>query len=518
MATTTTTDSARPTRFFVSYRRRAEVDARLAGFIVERLRAAGGEVFIDIDMPVGIEWSEEIERRILWADYLVVLLSQDSMSSEMVQAEVRRAHQAFKDGRRSKILPVRVAYTGPLGYELDGYIGRLQYALWENEGDNERVVAEVLRASTTQGSLGSEVPPGGRIEVPAAPCDRPEPKADMRLLREMLDAPGSRLSCDNPFYIRRDADQRIEEFARGGPRTLVIRGPNQTGKSGLLLRYLAKCLAAGKKIALIDLMTFGAVRKLGFPEFAARFTAVLMDELGLRNVPAPAITRSSELTHFVEDHVLPIVDGSIVVAIDEADRAIGSEWQEEFYGELRAWDANRAHLHKKASWGRVGLALAIATDLKMLEESGYASPLANVTVPITLQPFPRGALDAFNASYASMLTLAQLDRLDALLQGHPYLTQLAFYRLVCEETSFDQLVADAALEFGPFGDHLRSRLESLHNAGLIEAMRGVVLHGSVPNNDRRVFYRLDAAGLAREHAGRIVASNEVYQRFFKAVL
>jgi hypothetical protein len=214
--------SSRPTRFFVSYRRRAEVDSRLASFLVERLRSAGAEVFIDIDMPVGIEWSEEIERRIAWADYLVVLLSEDSMSSEMVQAEVRRAHQAYKDTQRSKILPVRVAYIGPLGCELDGYLGKLQYVLWDNEADNDRVTAEILRATTTDASLGTEAALSYDAEAAATTSDRTEPKADMLLLREVLDAPGARLSDDNRFCIRRDADRRVEELAGGKARTLVI--------------------------------------------------------------------------------------------------------------------------------------------------------------------------------------------------------------------------------------------------------------------------------------------------------
>jgi len=78
----------------------------------QALVEAGGEVFVDVSMPVGIDWSAEIDRRIAWCDYLVVLLSEDSISSEMVQGEVRRAHLASKTEGRSRILPVRVAYLG----------------------------------------------------------------------------------------------------------------------------------------------------------------------------------------------------------------------------------------------------------------------------------------------------------------------------------------------------------------------------------------------------------------------
>ena len=49
-------------------------------------------------------------------------------------------------------------------------------------------------------------------------------------------------------------------------------------------------------------------------------------------------------------------------------------------------------------------------------------------------------------------------------------------------------------------------------------MREVVFRGRVPDKDRRLFYRLEAAGLAREEGGHIVPSLMLYQRFFKAVL
>lgn len=81
----------RPRRFFISYRRRAKDDARLANLLVDELRKAGHDVFIDVDIALGTDWSAEITRRIQWCDYLVVLLSQESIGSEMVQTELRLA-------------------------------------------------------------------------------------------------------------------------------------------------------------------------------------------------------------------------------------------------------------------------------------------------------------------------------------------------------------------------------------------------------------------------------------------
>jgi len=114
-------DEAR--RFFVSCRRHADLDRELANYLVKGLEDADHEVFIDVRMDIGTRWSAEIERRIAWCDYLIVLLSEESTHSEMVRGEVRRAHERFETEGKPTILPVRVSYDGSLEYELDGCLG-----------------------------------------------------------------------------------------------------------------------------------------------------------------------------------------------------------------------------------------------------------------------------------------------------------------------------------------------------------------------------------------------------------
>jgi hypothetical protein len=509
-----TEENSRAKRFFVSYRRRAEVDSRLASVLVDSLRAAGAEVFIDVDMVLGIDWSAEIERRVRWCDYLVVLLSGESVTSEMVQAEVRRAHHAPSANGQSKLLPIRVNFLGQLGYELDSYLGKLQYALWRTPADDNRIVGEVLRASAS----GSGFRPLDHDKPLAAPAqERPVPKADMGALRRDLAAPGTALADDDRFYVRRDADHRIDTLAGGRPGTLVIRGPNQTGKSSLLLRFLAKCQAAGTRVAFVDLMAFGGLKDQSFRDFAKTFLSAITEELELPDLVLPQFDRGIDLTNFVHTEVLPRIEGNIVLALDEADRIIGAPWQEDFYSMLRSWDGRRTQPGKKARWGRFGLAMAIATEPRMLIDKGYQSPF-NVTPPVELGGFDRTTLTRMNDAYGGLLSTAQLDTLYSLLGGHPYLTALALYRVVQTEYTFERIVELAASENGPFGDHLRSRLERVYSAKLHEAMGSVVRNGTVPGKDRQIYYRLEAAGLVREAGDRIVPANEVYAKFFRAVL
>src|SRR5262249_30249542 len=69
-----------------------------AGHLLELLRkgleGAGYAVFIDRDLPVGVEWARELRRQVSEAHAVVPLLSTESIRSEMVEDEVQTAHSA----------------------------------------------------------------------------------------------------------------------------------------------------------------------------------------------------------------------------------------------------------------------------------------------------------------------------------------------------------------------------------------------------------------------------------------
>jgi pimeloyl-ACP methyl ester carboxylesterase len=197
-------------RFFLSYRRSAKEDAGLAQLLYQELRKAGHDVFIDVQMTIGTDWARRIEERIDWCDFLVVMLSAESINSEMVQEEVRLAHQRRKRNGAPFILPIRVRYDGPLGYALGAYIERYQYATWKSDHDTPAVLAQILEASRTGVSAPVLREQGIEIEPPVPNTEsptslRPVSAADPRLLKQ----PGGALGLDDPAYIARAIDSRV---------------------------------------------------------------------------------------------------------------------------------------------------------------------------------------------------------------------------------------------------------------------------------------------------------------------
>lgn len=114
---------------FISYKRNADPDHSLATRVIETLQQQGRNVFIDRTIRVGQEWASEIEAKVRESDFLIVFLTAASSGSEMVKGEVEIARdQAAKSGKGPKILPVRLAFNGPLPYPLNAWLEKLQYA------------------------------------------------------------------------------------------------------------------------------------------------------------------------------------------------------------------------------------------------------------------------------------------------------------------------------------------------------------------------------------------------------
>jgi hypothetical protein len=497
--------------FFISYRRRADDDARLAKLLVNELRGAGHDVFIDVDIHLGTDWSAEIARRIQWCDYLVVLLSEDSIDSELVQGELRLARQYRRDDGSPHIFPVRIRYEGALDYELTSYIGRLQHTLWKGPDDDSKVVAAVLAAARGRETVTEVAAAVAPEQAPVTTDDRrPEPSVD----RTALLRPTGTLKLDDRCYIKRAADDSVARLAASNGATLVIKGVRQMGKSSLLVRYVAACKQAGKTVAFLDFQGMSDAELAEYPAFLQWVLRRILGRLELPVDNLPPVESGLDVTDLVETRVLDRVNGPVVFAFEEVDRVLGRPWQKDFFAMLRSWHNKRW----EEAWGQVDLALVIATEPYLLVDSPDQSPF-NVGEIVQLGPFGLTAVKELNEHYGAPLSASQCEELFELTHGQPYLTRVALYRLVSDaDTTWRTLQTTADSEEGHFADHLKGLLMALHRMGLEEAMREVVKRGRVPGNDRLTYYKLRGAGLVAEENGVIVPANQLYARFFKKLL
>ena len=232
---------------FISYKRNVDPDHSLAARVFEVLQQGGHKVFIDRTISVGQEWASEIEAKVREAHFLIVFLTAASSGSEMVKGEVEIARdQAAKTGKGPKILPVRVAFNGPLPYPLNAWLDKLQYATWGGEGDTDRLSQELM-AAVNGASLSLS---------PIAPVQVPQNKG-APLYSAPLPPPGGGLDVDDPWYIRRHSDDSALRLISQQGITLVIKGSRQMGKTSLLVRTLSAAMNLGKRCALVDFQMMG---------------------------------------------------------------------------------------------------------------------------------------------------------------------------------------------------------------------------------------------------------------------
>lgn len=334
-----------------------------------------------------------------------------------------------------------------------------------------------------------------------------------------IEVPTGVVPLDSPFYIERAADAQLRGQLRKLGTLTTIRGARQTGKTSLLVRGVDY---AGKRDALIIHLDFQQVSSSLLLSDMDDFFRNLVFEIAnqaqvdlslIDSIWESSLNPQAKITQFVEELVLKVVDGPVVLAMDEVDILLRAPFYGEFFGLLRAWNNRRA---SDNIWKKLDVVIAVSTHPSLLIDDIHQSSF-NVGLVIELDDFGRAQVQDLNRRHGKPLRPEEISEAMALLGGHPFLIRQALYTLVVEGMTWPELAAVADGEEGPFGGHLRYHLNLLHgDEGLMEAMRKVVTEGICP--EHKVFLRLSAAGLVRRKGRKCVCRYGLYEKFFRNTL
>jgi hypothetical protein len=498
-------------RIFISYKRDVAPDESLAMYLHAELERAGHDVYIDRDLPIGVEWAEALERQIVTCDYMVVLLSEASVHSEMVLWEVRCAHENLQQTGRSRLLPVRLGYREPFQYPLNVYLDHLNWALWESDENTSDLVQEIVRAVS-----GDALPIGvgsrADILLPSQPAPLPRPSAFAQPVR--LELPEGTMDPESAFYVERPGDRAALETIERQGVTITIKAPRQMGKSSLLIRIVDAAAKVGKEVAFLDFQLFEKSALSDADVFFQQFCRWLTDELDLDDQVdaywATALGNTQRCTRYVGRYLLKALDAPLALAMDEVDSVFDAPFRTDFFGMLRSWHNRR---RRRPAWQQLDLALVTSTEPYQLIQDLNQSPF-NVGEVIELNDFTREQVADLNRRHGSPLGPGQERHLADLLNGHPYLTRRALYLVASGRTSARELFERACEDRGPFGDHLRHHLFRLHgDERLIQGLGGVIHDRTCADED--VFFRLRGAGLARREGGEVLPRCQLYADYFR---
>ncbi|HET9704875.1 MAG TPA: AAA-like domain-containing protein [Vicinamibacterales bacterium] len=496
-------------RIFLSYKRNVEPDQSLARDVVASLSEAGHSVFIDQRLTVGQSWAEEIEKQVRQSDYLIVLLTAESSRSEMVRGEIELARHHAATNASPRILPVRLAFHGPLPYPLNAYLDKVQYAFWSGAVDTPRLLSELRDVLA-----GDKPPRPSSVRHAPAPAPNHLPPA----YAAPLPVPGGTLDVDDQWYLPRQTDATALSLIQQPGQTLTIKGPRQMGKSSLLMRTVKTGMDVGKRVALLDFQLVDEDSKANADLFFRRFASWVAEQL---NVPDSveafwntAYSSPQNCTRYMEQHILTPLAAPCIVAIDETDAIFQTTFSQDFYSMLRGWHNRRADPTRRL-WKRLDIILSTSTEPQFFIDRPHESPF-NVGVTLRLEDFQPDQVGRLNALHPRPLAAGDVERLYQLVHGHPYLTRKALY-LVASSTpscTVDELFGHARDDRGPFGDHLRDYLLRLQRkTDLIPAIRQVV--DSHALTDELAIYRLEALGLVRRDGEKVTPRCELYAGYFR---
>ena len=115
------------TRVVILYKRKAQPDETILAAIERRLGASAHEVFIDRHLRIGVEWAKAIEERIRLADWVVAIVSDSALGSEMLEYELEIAADEHRRRGKPFILPVRVGEDRPLEGPVGSIVNPLNF-------------------------------------------------------------------------------------------------------------------------------------------------------------------------------------------------------------------------------------------------------------------------------------------------------------------------------------------------------------------------------------------------------
>jgi hypothetical protein len=504
-------------RVFISYKH-VDDDQKLAMKIYEALRQRF-DVFIDRDILAGAHWAARINKELERTDFFIVLLSKQSIQSEMVigELEVVRDLAAERAEKRPQILPVRVAYRDRLPYPLSAYFHYVQWIDWREEDDTPGVVEQLMQSMTSgreddRVGWGLPVLPGVSIPIDWSP-------------------PRGALSPESHYYIERASESKLCRLIGGRGVTISICGPRQIGKTSLLARIAKTAHDQGKRVVDIDFQLFEKSAFKDARTFYQQLCGYISVKLKIEPVVEKlwdnAIGNGHNLDQYIQEYVLPEIQKkakeagrdaqAIVLAMDEVERVFDAPFCSEFFSILRSWHDGRA---KKDSLRQLDMVLVASTEPNLWIPALNHSPF-NVGERTNLGDFTEENVQELNRRYGSPLNDEQLRRLIDLVSGHPYLVHYAIYSISNNNYDAEHLFKRALSDDGPFADHLNHLLFKLYGKPeLTKAMRRIIHRATC--RDENIYDWLHGAGLVRrdddDNPRHVLPSRRLYAAYFHARL
>ncbi|MBD2183059.1 AAA-like domain-containing protein [Aerosakkonema funiforme] len=514
-----------------------EPELSLAMQIYGELKAAGHEIFLAgetlslleetgrhsrYNLKQGDCWlllhlEEELRR----SDYLLLLLSEKSATSELIAEKVRRARELrnYRPDNKPAILPIRVgcSVNWMPSYDLYSYLQPFHQQDWRSPDDTPIVLQEVLsflsEGKPTEIDVFTEqLPPPNWPDLSALENSQlpPVPVAAPEL-------PEGSVALDSAFYVERPPieDRCYETILQPGA-LIRIKAPRQMGKTSLMARILNNSAQKGYRVVSLSFQLADNAIFEDLAKFLRWFCLNVGRGLQLPNKLAEywdeEFGSKISCKDYFENYLLTNLTSPLVLGLDEVDRIFQyPQIADEFFSLLRAW-------HEEAKfreiWKNFRMVVVHSTEV-YIPLNVNQSPF-NVGLPIELPEFNRPQVYELVQRHGLNWNFSQVEQLMAMVGGHPYLVRLALYHLARHDMTLSQLLETAATEAGLYGDHLRRHLWILgQHPELAAAMKEMVVKDGPMQLESMQAFKLHGLGLVHLQGNESTPRCNLYRQYFR---
>ena len=241
---------------------------------------------------------------------------------------------------------------------------------------------------------------------------------------------------DPAYYVGRAQEERVAlDYLRHPGKPIVIWGPPRSGKTWFASHVLRRVEADDPRarVVFVDLDDTTRKERASLDAFLRWLSWEALRQLGHAGVDlgevwprrGPANVR---FTRFLDEHVLAGSTDRTILAIDRADRIRLCDFNDDFFGLLRA----RAQAAGGHPWSSLRLLLVLSAGPAELTDDPNRSPVFGLSDPIGITGFDRRALAGLADQYGRRFTEAELDGFLERTGGNPYQLRRQLYEATIE--------------------------------------------------------------------------------------
>lgn len=324
------------------------------------------------------------------------------------------------------------------------------------------------------------------------------------------------------FYIERVPyeAQCYQEILK--PGTLIrIKAPEQMGKTTLLARVLSQARNQGYEALTISFELADSTVFTDLRQFSRWFCASVGQGLGLPNKLAEywddIFGCNSNTTDYFQTYLLAKIDSPLVLALDNVDLVFEhSAIADDFCRLLRGWyDIARRGDRNSATWKKLRLVVVHSTEVYSSLDINH-SPLSGIGLVVELSELTPQQVQDLAQRHGLDWSATQVEKLMAMVGGHPYLVQLALDSIKHHNITLEQLLLSSPTEAGIYSDYLRRHLKTLQQyPDLAAAFYAIVTADSAVQIASEQVFKLNSMGLVHLQGNEVTPRCDLYRQYFR---